>query len=648
MKRILTALCLLFTIYMTASTPEPIAYWSFDSIKKGVVPDLTGNGHDGKVTGKVKRVKGVSGKGVEFPGNQKVYIECHNLGDLNLTTQFTIEGWVYRTDTGTNWDGIICNGSYKAGYQMFYGLRGQALYMYMNTDKQGYGPVKGNYIPVKEWMHIVATFDSKAEKVKLYQNGILTAEETYKGKVKGFPKEFYLGRSKVSTAYRGKLDEVKIYDQVLTADLIDKNYQKYADQLPKPMEEPPVLFQKLKAEMEPGQVRLLFEKTNSYSKTNVGKSDIQYVRIYRTEDKRSNISPGAASGKLIFRGRLNTIDGTHYEYIDKKKLKKGRTYAYWVSQNGKHFRVKPAKIRKYHPEIWWTPEKIDATIDRIGQKYADQVEIREVGKTVEGRPLRAIFAGNPDRRIVLIGAVHVSESGPELILPAVEGILKDNPELLKEVGIAALPCMTLDQRNVLLSTGHTLYMRKNANGVDLNRNFNADWAYREKNPKIQTYQGTKPESEPEIHAIKNLLAQSNPLAIFSLHSIASLSNGLFLCPRQAYRDKNQPYLDLCKQITRTYAEGMYGKDVDKYYEMVSSYAPATLGEWVYQDLKIPSFDLELDSNPLVRKYAFSDTIPLWLHKQFRKGHQHGIEKLMKAFTDGTIKPLKSKSDNSEK
>lgn len=65
--------------------------------------------------------------------------------------------------------------------------------------------------------------------------------------------------------------------------------------------------------------------------------------------------------------------------------------------------------------------------------------------------------------------MHVSESDRELMLPIIEQMIQEQPVAAK-VGIVAVPCMTLDERQRLLST-NPFYFRGNANGVDLNRNF---------------------------------------------------------------------------------------------------------------------------------------------------------------------------------
>lgn len=618
-----------------------VAHWTFDEPDGQVVRDVSGNGHTGTIVGNVIRTQGVQGNALAFDGEKENSVRFGSPKDFHLSQAFTIMAWVRRSDAGTLWDGIVCFGGGGKGYQVFYGERTQSVVLYLNTDQQGYGPVAGGYVPLDEWMHLAVVFDASSETVQIYQNGHRTARQVWKGAIAGFPEQFYIGRSETFSAFRGSIDEVKIYRTALPEEAILKEYRRFSDRFPARTDEMQPCLENLTAEITSEGVLLQFKKTEAYSSTIDGKNKDIRVSIHRNHCRLNDRSPGFTKGQTIFEGTLSSTNGIDYEYLDTQPLEPGQSYFYWVTPDGISFRIFPAKIRVRHPDVWWNQEKIDRKMEEIARSNPVSTGIVEVGKTVQGRPLRALLAGNRERRIVLIGSVHVSESGPELILPAVERLLKENPRLLAQIGIAALPCVNQDERERLISTGYPLYLRKNAHGVDLNRNFDSIWepsllkpGAPTENPKHETYRGPSPGSEPETQAICNLIRQSSPVAVLSFHSVNCLTNAGFLFPANAEVEDNTGYVQQCREYATVYANGMYGpEDANKYSWFRPSGFQGTLNSWVYKEFKVPAFDLELDDNPKT-KIAIPDGVTPELLEEFQGRHYRALVELMRAIASG--------------
>lgn len=628
---------LLLTVFMPPHVhAELMAWWSFDEIQGAAVADMSGNGHALHVNGPVRLVPGVRGKGLEFTGEKDCFLVCDSPTSLALESSLSVEAWVRRTDSGTMWDGIVCFGEGNKGWQLLYGERAQSLTLYLNTDTQGYGSVAGGWVPVDEWMHVAAVFDAGTSRARLYQNGRKTADREYRGRIANYPEALYIGKSSGFHAFRGVIDEARIYRRALSSEEILSRYKESAVGLPPPIPEPPVLFENSRAVIEGDHVRFCFEKSAAFAETPAGAGPEIEVIISRTRHPRNDVNPGAKTAEMIFRGKLMSADGKRYEYRDAFPNEPGTSYFYRVTNDPSNWRSGSAKVRRYNPRIWWSPEEIERRLDSIARRFPGRVELRTMGATVQGRPLRALFAGNSKRRVVLIGAVHVSESGPELMLPAVESLLAEKPELLDAVGLAVLPCVTLDERERLLSTGYPLYLRKNANGIDLNRNFDAWWSAAVTDPAAETYPGKAPASEPETQALMNLARQSNPAAVFSFHSVASLCNACFLYTAISEKQGDAAYADLCKQVGRLYAEGMYGEEAEKYFSVLGFGSPGTLGSWVYKEYRVPSFDLELDQNERPRRYVYGDAVPLELLEEYQVRHRGGIARVMEAIAAGLL------------
>lgn len=619
-----------------------LAHWSFDESGGALVRDMTGNGHDGRIVGGLERVAGVSGSALAFVGERDAYVRIANPGTLDLTEALTIELWLQRTDTGTLWDAIVCNGDGGKGYQLFLGERQQAPYFYLNTESTGYGAVGGKYLPMGEWVHIAAVYDASAKQTRLYQDGVLTGSAPFEGAITDFPEEFFLGRAHRFNAFRGLLDEVRIHARALSAEEIAASHRHLAADKPATAE-PMVCFENLQARVEDGKVVFRFAKTEAYLSTDAGNTTDTVVSIYRNDHRRNDTNPGVRSGTLLFRGTLSGEDSRWYEYVDDTPREGGRTYYYWAAPDESNLRAYPARIRQYHPEIWWSPARIDAEIDRLAEEFPGRVHVETIGQSALGRPLRALFVGNGERRIVLVGAVHVSESGPELILSAVERLLRETPELLDHVGLAALPCASLDERQRFLDTGYPLYLRKNANGVDINRNFPAWWetvtgagTMSTDNPESETYRGSAAGSEPETKALMGLVERANPVALFSFHSIGSICNAAFLHSRYAVENVDDDYRAGCEAISRAYAEGMYPGEHGRYYSLEPVGSQGSLPTWTYATFGVPAFDLELDHYEKPREVVYADAVSVELMEEFQVRHQKGIENLIREIIAGRI------------
>jgi len=89
---------------------------------------------------------------------------------------------------------------------------------------------------------------------------------------------------------------------------------------------------------------------------------------------------------------------------------------------------------------------------------------RVIGHSVQGRPITAWRLGEPGKpKVLLVSAMHGNEAAPRQILTS----LRDGRPILG-VDLWVLPTYNPD--------GVAAHTRKNAHGVDLNRNFPYHWA----------------------------------------------------------------------------------------------------------------------------------------------------------------------------
>jgi len=130
------------------------------------------------------------------------------------------------------------------------------------------------------------------------------------------------------------------------------------------------------------------------------------------------------------------------------------------------------------------------------------VERRQIGTSVKGRPIIAIRVGNPDSKVkaVVLGAMHGDETAGIVLARAIRDARR-----IKGVDLWIVP--TINPDGVARNT------RKNARGVDLNRNWGRRWAPL----KGKYYSGPRPFSEPETRAFRDFIHEIDPRFIVSFH-----------------------------------------------------------------------------------------------------------------------------------
>ena len=162
-----------------------------------------------------------------------------------------------------------------------------------------------------------------------------------------------------------------------------------------------------------------------------------------------------SDAEIIYEGIPEIING--YAGIDDENVETGATYAYWVKTENSGGRITgPKGVKVRDPRIWWHFDKIMDRMKKLEERY-ENVSCVKIGETVEHRPLVALFAGNRENMIATMGAVHAAESGPEILLTAIEHILSGNGEILEKTGIAILPSVNADMREAVASGAPKYY-----------------------------------------------------------------------------------------------------------------------------------------------------------------------------------------------
>jgi hypothetical protein len=403
-------------------------------------------------------------------------------------------------------------------------------------------------------------------------------------------------------------------------------------------------FMRLTARVEGAGVRLSFYFTTPVFKSLGGPSNSTVLQIQRKsvpgftwgrhyKEYFDGLVPGAAD--VLFEGPLKAINHRKFEYLD-SKVKIGETYVYWVSCTLGHLPTGPVPVRIRDHHIWWPHHEVESRIAAMAQTYPGMASLKRYGTTVGGYSISGLIVGNGKNCIALVGTIHAGESGPELIIPAVERLLTDHADLLSQVGVAILPNVNVDNRERLIK-GCPWYLRTNARGVDINRNFNANWKQVDRNygfvaddPDAMTYRGPRPKSEPETRAIIRFLNAARPQAVLSYHWLASITGANFLAARSAETD--HAYVRRCTDLVNSFVRGFYGKNKHWRAGIQFSTSTGSLPEYTYCKLGVPGFDLEGDGNPDAEP-SLTDQTTRSMLETYQGRHYRGLVSMLQDCTN---------------
>jgi protein MpaA len=130
-------------------------------------------------------------------------------------------------------------------------------------------------------------------------------------------------------------------------------------------------------------------------------------------------------------------------------------------------------------------------------------ERQVIGRSVEGRAITAAQIGDPagTRVALMVGVIHGDERAGLAIIRAIKRRASHGASSLQGTQLWAIQTVNPDGLNA-----HT---RKNAHGVDLNRNFPYRWRDDVSNSNGY-YPGPRPASEPETRVVMGFADQIRP------------------------------------------------------------------------------------------------------------------------------------------
>ncbi|MBI4027066.1 MAG: hypothetical protein HY360_18925 [Verrucomicrobia bacterium] len=204
-----------------------VLHYDFNEGTGATLKDRGGQKRDGKING-AEYVQEADGCALKFDGVRS-YVDCgtdNQAGaDWNITNAVTVEAWIKPDDeinVKVSDAGIVI----KEGY--FYGLTYD-----MRTKDQHRIAFFINHIPLSNyvrapitagvWQHVVGVFDGS--RMRVFVDGDLKSSNVSKvGRIDAAPNSIFIGKN-VDQYFSGLIDEVRIYNRVLTEGEILQHYR---------------------------------------------------------------------------------------------------------------------------------------------------------------------------------------------------------------------------------------------------------------------------------------------------------------------------------------------------------------------------------------------------------------------------------------
>lgn len=205
------------------------------------------------------------------------------------------------------------------------------------------------------------------------------------------------------------------------------------------------------------------------------------------------------------------------------------------------------KLQTSEPEPIIEETPIEEVVPEIPTPEPTPEPFEVIGASVENRDIQAYRFGSGAKKLVFVGGIHGGYEWNSAMLSyeMIDYFTANQSAIPGDISVIVIPVANPDGLYAVVGTTERFSIsqapqfeyaddiefespvaqaRFNANGVDLNRNFDCKWQPNAKWREYDTKGGTEAFSEPEAKALRDFILQEQPEAVVFYHSA---SNGVY-------------------------------------------------------------------------------------------------------------------------
>src|SRR3989338_2412744 len=230
-----------YTVYAYYGNPNAVAnsdstkfnlynslegYWNMNESAwagvAGEVKDMSINANNGVRSGDATTTTGKYGRGGTLDGTGD-YVDLGSNTSLRVTTQFTIGAWIKANADVTTYRTIFAKGSWTTGAIQLLLEQSTGKLFFEHND--GSAIVRSSTaLNDNVWHHVVGTYDTTANEMKVYVDGVLEGTETETVDVSSTALTNYVGIRSDGLPFIGLIDDLRVYSRALSASEVSQLY----------------------------------------------------------------------------------------------------------------------------------------------------------------------------------------------------------------------------------------------------------------------------------------------------------------------------------------------------------------------------------------------------------------------------------------
>ena len=204
----------------TKPTNGLTAYYPLENIEDGTADDASGNGNDGTVVGDIQSAAGQVGQAARLDGDDD-YIDASAVVDDVTNRSYSVAAWV--NTTADSRGEIASFNTSGGGNRILFFQEGGDIGVF-ETDNSTNITTPAS-INDGNWHHVAYTLEDGSDTLRIYVDGsevlsVTTTRRIQSSDTLSIGQEFDKGAT--TTHFDGRIDEVCVYDRVLTEQEVER------------------------------------------------------------------------------------------------------------------------------------------------------------------------------------------------------------------------------------------------------------------------------------------------------------------------------------------------------------------------------------------------------------------------------------------